>query len=143
MGRSESHRAMGLAQAVLIPFSRQHSATNGCIQEAKRHRQLSGDELEETSVASRPGAEVGQARVDRLKADAPNQCTGDLRWREPTMLQGWDADFYAHLPRWQWIHYGVVIRSRAHPIRRTENSDALVLGLARRGRSTGPLEFKL
>ena len=30
---------------------RQHSATNGCFREAKLQRQLSGDELEETSVA--------------------------------------------------------------------------------------------
>jgi hypothetical protein len=32
-------------------LGRQHSATNGCFREAKLQRQLSGDELEETSVA--------------------------------------------------------------------------------------------
>ena len=39
-------------------MGRQHSATNGCFREVKNQRPLFGDELEEMSVASRPGAVV-------------------------------------------------------------------------------------
>jgi len=38
-------------QSPMAATGRQHSATNGCFWEAKLQRQLSGDELEETSVA--------------------------------------------------------------------------------------------
>lgn len=39
-------------------MGRQYSATNGCFREVKLQRPLSGDELEETSVAYRPSAAI-------------------------------------------------------------------------------------
>lgn len=55
----------------MAALGRQHSATNGCFREAKLQRQLSGDELEETSVASRPEADIGFG--EKRSLDVPVQ----------------------------------------------------------------------